>query len=262
METFPRIQVDEGDQRNQVVFGGQRATSFIKDVVAGKSVDGHRYSFNDELVREIHNRVSMAPGVTGFLRQTDSTTVGREPVRAHWQNLENMMWLYGRWFEEQMVELKANPDNLLLALVVAAAAHYGLTAPNFHPFDNGNGRTARALMNIVLMSQSYELTAHGLAVPPIPIIRTDKDSGRYIRSLQAVGETGMLNPFMSFIARMWVESLDERFAKIHDIIKHPQAPADKILIQILRKRRERLASFTRSGVHINGKNHDYQNPPI
>lgn len=266
VETYSKPQTDEGEERRQVVFGGVRVISFVKDVVAGKMIDGKRYRFDEELIMEIHDRVSMAPGTKGFLRQTDSSTIGGEPVRAHFKELPFRMKLFGRWLDEQMERLRNEPDNLIQALEIAAAAHYGLTYPGFHPFDNGNGRTARALMNAILMSQSYELTAHGLAIPPIPIVRTDKDSGHYIRSLRAIGQTGTLNPLMTFIAQLWVKSLNERLEKIDSKIKIPQSNSDKLLIQKLEKRRELLREFIKSGVpenkngngHPKGNGHDSQ----
>ena len=259
MELYPKPQIDEGEDRKQVLFGGVRATSFIKDIVAGRAVDGKKYQFDDELIMEIHDRVSMAPGIKSFLRQTDSTTIGGEPVRAHFESLPFKMKLFGRWLGEQMDLIKRDPENLTQALLVAAAAHYGLVFPGFHPFDNGNGRTARALMNAILMSQSYELTAHGLAIPPVPIVRTDKDSGHYIRALRTIDQSRQLNPLMTFIAQRWIESLDERLDKIHSNIKAPKTNADKLLIQKLEKRRELLRDFVKLGIpedkKSNGNDH-------
>lgn len=250
VEVYPKIPVDEGEIRRQVIFGGQRAASFIKDVVAGKSVDGRKYKFNDEFVMAIHSRVSAAPGVESFLRQTDSTTIGGEPVMGLYEQLPFKMRLFGRWLEEQVESLRKNPEDLISALYNAAAAHYGIVYPGFHPFDNGNGRTARALMNAILMSQSYELSAHGLAIPPIPIIRIGKDEGHYIRSLRGVDQTRSLNPFMSFIAHEWIKSLTERLAKIHDIMRKPKTKADQLLIEKLERRRQMLQEFIRSEKEI------------
>lgn len=250
MEVYPKVPIDEGEIRRQVIFGGQRATSFIKDVVAGKSIDGRKYKFNDELVMAIHSRVSAAPGVETFLRQTDSTTIGGEPVMGSYEQLPFKMHLFGRWLEEQVDSLRKNPEDLISALYTAAAAHYGIVYPEFHPFDNGNGRTARALMNAILMSQSYELSAHGLAIPPIPIIRTRKDEGHYIRSLRAVDQTRTLNPFMSFIANKWIESLTERLTKIHAIMRKPKTKADQLLMEKLERRRQILQQFIKSEKEI------------
>ena len=242
METYPKAAVDVGEERKQVLFGGQRAAKFIKDIVAGRAVDGRRYGFDSDFVISLHDRVSMAPGVRGMFRQTDSTTIGGDPVRAHFEDLPGMMRLFGRWLEEQMQSLKEKPEDIVMALQTAAGAHYGLTMPDFHPFDNGNGRTARALMNAILMFQSYELTAFGLAIPPIPIIRSQKDEGHYIRSLKAVGKTKTLNPFMTFIASKWIESLDERLRKIQSLV-NLKTKADQNLIDKLKRRKELLEQF-------------------
>lgn len=258
METFPKPQIDEGERRDQVVFGGQRAMRFIKDVVAGRPIGGRKYQYNSDLIMEIHRRVAMAPGIANFLRQTDSTTVGGESV-GHYGQLEIKMQLFGRWLEEQMDLLKQNPEDIVLALYIAAAAHYGLTQPSFHPFDNGNGRTARALMNVVLMSQSYELTALGLAIPPVPIIRTDKDEGHYIRSLQVVGQTKTMNPFMAFIAQKWLEFLDQRLINLRVRTKQPKTQADQKLFEKMERRKELLQQFIHTG---NRGGEEYQTYPI
>src|SRR3989344_1236409 len=246
VEVSPKIQIDQGEEKRLVLFCGQRASSFIKDVVSGKTVDGKKYRFDAEFVMEIHDRVSLAPGVKGLLRQTDSTTVGGEPVIGSYEQLLFKMSLFGRWLQEQIGELKENPEDLLLVIKIAAAAHYGLVQRQFHPFDNGNGRTARALMNAILMSQSYELTAHGLAIPPIPIVRTDKDEGHYIRCLRAVDKTRVLNPLMSFIAQKWLESLEERMQKIKTQIKKPKTKADQLLFAKLESRQQLLRDFLKT----------------
>lgn len=258
METFPKPQIDEGERRDQVVFGGQRAIHFVRDVVAGKSIGGRKYQYDSDLIMEIHRRVAMAPGVANFLRQTDSTTVGGEAV-GHYGQLAVKMQLFGRWLGEQMELLKQNPEDIVLALYIAAATHYGLTQPNFHPFDNGNGRTARTLMNMILMSQSYELTALRMAIPPIPIIRTDKDEGHYIRSLHSVGQTKTMNPFMTFIAQKWLEFLDQRLINLGAIAKHPKTSADKRLFDKMERRKELLQQFVHTG---NRGGEEYQTYPI
>ncbi|QQG43170.1 MAG: Fic family protein [Candidatus Daviesbacteria bacterium] len=258
METYSKIQVDEGERKDQVVFGGQRAMRFVKDVVAGKAVDGRRYKFDSDLIMELHRRVAMAPGIVNFLRQTDSTTVGGETVGSYRQ-LEVKMQLFGRWLGEEMELLKENSEDIVLALYIAASVHYGLTQPGFHPFDNGNGRTGRALMNMVLMSQSYELTALGMAIPPIPIIRTDKDEGHYIRSLRAAGQTKTMNPFMTFIAQKWLEFLKQRMENFQAKVKNPKTDADKKFFDKMERRRELLEQFIHAG---NRGDSEYQVYPI
>lgn len=247
MEDLPRFHVDQGETREQIVFGGSRATSFIKKVVAGEYIDGKKYQFNSEFVMELFNRVYMVPRVKGDFRQSDSTTVGGEAVCSHVE-LPFKMRLYGRWLHEQMEWLKNHPEDIVGALAIAAAAHYGLTMPRFHPFDNGNGRTARALVNTILMSQTYELTAHHIAIPPIPIIRSSSlDDDRYIKVLRQVDQTKILNPFMVFLAQQWVKNLKERLTEIYSKIGSPKSVGDKKLVEKLEKRVELLRDFVEKG---------------
>lgn len=68
----------------------------------------------------------------------------------------------------------------------AAAAHVWLA--QIHPFIDGNGRTARALMNLILMRRGYP-----------PCIITEEDRPRYLDALEASWESGDLTSFIELI---------------------------------------------------------------
>ena len=89
--------------------------------------------------------------------------------------------------------LKTNP-NELRPIEIAAIFHYKLAA--IHPFDDGNGRIARLLMNLLLIKHGY----------PFTIVRT-YDRRRYYDTLKKA-DNGNLKPFVNFIARCVEESLD------------------------------------------------------
>lgn len=257
MEVSPNIHIERGEKKEQIIFGGVRASGFIRKVVAGELVDGKRYGFNAEFILELHDRLCNSVGVKGFIRENSSTTVGGIPVTSFGKDLEDKFYLYCRWLEEATGELKQNPEDIISALQVAAAAHYGLTMPALHPFDNGNGRTARALVNAVLMSQTYELTAHRLAIPPVPILRSaSEDDNRYMRALRMVGETRTLNPLMVFLAQKWIGNLTDRLAKMQEVVKKPIREADSLLFEKLKWRKATLESFVQNGVQEGGKNSD------
>lgn len=38
--------IDRGERREQVVFGGARAASFVRRVAAGEMIDGKKFDFN------------------------------------------------------------------------------------------------------------------------------------------------------------------------------------------------------------------------
>jgi len=75
----------------------------------------------------------------------------------------------------------------------AALAHFKLV--DIHPFVDGNGRTARLLMNLILMSRGF---------PPTIILKTDR--GTYYSALDAAHK-GNLQPFVDFIGKNVERSL-------------------------------------------------------
>ncbi|KAM7287847.1 protein adenylyltransferase Fic [Ixodes scapularis] len=76
----------------------------------------------------------------------------------------------------------------------AALAHYKLVF--VHPFVDGNGRTARLLMNLLLMRVGYP-----------PVIVRKQDRALYYEYLQ-LGNEGDVRPFVRFIAECTERTLD------------------------------------------------------
>ena len=91
------------------------------------------------------------------------------------------------WYEEQRKQNDTNP------ILFATQFHYDFI--RIHPFDDGNGRTARLLMNFILMSYGF---------PPV-IIKT-QDKVQYFNVLQAA-DAGNIEPFISYIAENLAQSL-------------------------------------------------------
>ena len=77
----------------------------------------------------------------------------------------------------------------------AAQAHYRLVS--IHPFVDGNGRTARLLMNLILVREGY----------PPAIIRKE-DRRRYINALEKAQRGGSLDDFSSLMYESIDRSLD------------------------------------------------------
>ncbi len=87
---------------------------------------------------------------------------------------------------------------------IAALAHYKLVS--IHPFVDGNGRTARLLMNLILMIFGY---------PPAIIHKKDRLS--YITYLEEAQLGGALEPYLSLIAKAVENSLDIYLDAIKEI---------------------------------------------
>ncbi len=89
------------------------------------------------------------------------------------------------WLQEQR--------GVLDSVALAALAHHKLVA--IHPFIDGNGRTARLIMNLVLMRAGY---------PPAIIARVNRQ--QYYRVL-AQADKGKTDPLVNFVGRAVERSL-------------------------------------------------------
>lgn len=92
------------------------------------------------------------------------------------------------WYSQKTKEENVNP------ILLAAEFHYLFI--RIHPFDDGNGRTARILMNFILMQFGF---------PPV-IIKTE-DKANYFAALQ-MADAGNLEAFVNYIAQNLVRSLE------------------------------------------------------
>ena len=92
------------------------------------------------------------------------------------------------WYNAEKTENGKNP------IILAAEFHYRFV--RIHPFDDGNGRLARMLMNFILMSFHY---------PPVVIKSEDKEN--YFSVLQ-LADSGQFEPFADYIAQNLVHSLE------------------------------------------------------
>jgi Fic family protein len=94
---------------------------------------------------------------------------------------------------ELLQTLNQNPDELR-PIELAAFFHHKFVY--IHPFLDGNGRTARLLMNVILMRNGYPFT-----------VLLKVDLPKYLRALSEA-DNGNLVPFASFIANCVERSLD------------------------------------------------------
>ena len=88
-----------------------------------------------------------------------------------------------KWYNDN---IELNPVEL------AAQLHYRFV--RIHPFDDGNGRVARLLMNYVLLKAGYP-----------PVIIKSKDKPNYLTALNKA-DTGDINAFIKYIAEQLVWS--------------------------------------------------------
>ena len=92
------------------------------------------------------------------------------------------------WYREEIDKENFNP------VLVASEFHYKFIG--IHPFDDGNGRTARILMNFILLHYGF---------PPV-VIKTE-DKMNYFSVLRQA-DAGILEPFIEYIGENLVQSLE------------------------------------------------------
>lgn len=102
----------------------------------------------------------------------------------------------------------ASVEGSMHPIVLAAQAHHRLVAT--HPFVDGNGRTARLVMNLLLMRSGY---------PPTVILRANR---RQYYSVLAKADSGNTDALENFVGRAVENSLNLYLEACKPVIKSPQ----------------------------------------
>ncbi|ETR68810.1 MAG: filamentation induced by cAMP protein Fic [Candidatus Magnetoglobus multicellularis str. Araruama] len=89
-----------------------------------------------------------------------------------------------KWINEKIVN--KHP------VIVASIAHYNMV--RIHPFDDGNGRGARILMNLILIKKSY----------PVAIIRNE-NRRKYLTALNQA-DKGDIVPFLAVVSDSMIDT--------------------------------------------------------
>lgn len=93
------------------------------------------------------------------------------------------------WYLDEEQKKELHP------VAIAAILHYRFVT--LHPFDDGNGRMGRILMNLALMRAGY-----------VPAIVTVEEREQYIRNLAIAQDGGDLNPFIELVAEETLRSME------------------------------------------------------
>jgi cell filamentation protein, protein adenylyltransferase len=181
--------------------GHDAAISFLKDLVS------RREQLTEAVIRELHKILLVEPykmpaetldgkKSTKVVRLGEYKTLPnhvRTPNGSiyHYASPEETPAMMGdlmRWYREQMDAAELHP------VVIAALFHHRFTA--IHPFDDGNGRMARLLTNMILMQHH---------LPPA-VFRADK-RGEYLLALHQA-DSGKHDEIISRLADEVIRSLD------------------------------------------------------
>ena len=138
-------------------------------------------------VREIHKLVltQIDDENAGQYRKTQVRIVGAKNVPPEAWDIPHHMADWENWLKDS--EKKIHPVEL------AALAHHRLT--EIHPFIDGNGRTTRLVMNLILFHHGY---------PPAVILRVNRK--QYYQVLMQA-DSGKPEPLVNFVGRAMERSL-------------------------------------------------------
>ncbi|XP_028040462.1 protein adenylyltransferase Fic [Bombyx mandarina] len=181
LETRIAISGKSIDEHNEIL-GLDAAMKYINSTLLYRLRD---ITMGDIL--EIHKRVlgHVDPVEGGNFRRTQVYVGGHIPPGP--LEIQGLMIQFMEWLNSE--------DALDLHPVrYAALAHYKLV--HIHPFVDGNGRTSRLLMNLLLMQAGY---------PPVIIAKQHRHL--YYQHLQTANE-GDVRPFVRFIAQSTERTLN------------------------------------------------------
>lgn len=158
------------------------AIIFVEDLVKER-----KFRVSQLLIRQIHQLVmkEIDDEWAGKYREVEVKITGtkfipRDPVAVPVKMRQFEQWLQDKKNSKELIDS-------------SAIAHYKLV--DIHPFIDGNGRTARLLMNLILMNQGF---------PPTVILKNDRK--KYYQTLD-LAHKGEIKPFVDFIGRNVERSL-------------------------------------------------------
>jgi Fic family protein len=127
----------------------------------------------EDVVRELHRRIvaRSQSEIAGQYSELPRRIAGSPVIFPNPAKIPQLMQEFGDW----LTAAPPDPES-------AFAAHFRLTA--IHPFGDGNGRTARLLMNLLLIRGGY---------PPIAVRPADRNA--YLDALERGSLAEDLEPF-------------------------------------------------------------------
>lgn len=133
-----------------------------------------------------------------------------------------------QWYRENKNEMHP--------VILACLFHYKLV--RIHPFDDGNGRVSRLLMNYVLLNNDFP-----------PVIIKSKEKATYLNALQ-IADTGNPNVLIEFIANqvIWSLELSIKAAKGESIEEESDFEKELALIQKRMQNIDKTPSFSEDAV--------------
>lgn len=156
------------------------------------------FVFAEEMILRLHKLFyqGIEPDKAGIYRDHQVFITGTEYVPPKAEEVPALM--------KGLIETLSEERDTLHPVRLAAFAHRKLV--DIHPFADGNGRTARLLMNLILVSKGYQI----VSIPPV--LRLE-----YINALKAAqrDKNPSDNAFITLIAECEIEAQKDYCRMFH-----------------------------------------------
>jgi Fic family protein len=187
-----------------ITVGGKSLREYMEAVdhydavlwVRGMAAAENHPRIDETTVRELHRRIvaRSQPEIAGIYSPHPRRIVGSRTVLPNPAKVPQLMQVFGQCLEG------AGPESS-----VTFDAHYRLSA--IHPFADGNGRTARLLMNLMLLRGGY---------PPVAVRPEDRRA--YLDALERAPIADDQRPFQTFMHERLDATLDEYLSALQEAL--------------------------------------------
>lgn len=169
------------------------AVQWMRDVAAKATPLG------EDTVLDLHRRIvaRSQPDIAGRYSPYPRRVAGSPVIFPNPLKIPQLMEEFGAWLSSASSE----PAR-------AFEGHFRLTA--IHPFSDGNGRTARLLMNLMLIRGGY---------PPVAVRPEDRNS--YLDALERGSLAENLQPLQSFMHERLDATLEEHLRALKEALPPP-----------------------------------------
>lgn len=168
------------------------AVNHAQAITLMRELAGRNADITDHSVRDLHAIVLQAidPKFAGRYREERVTITGSQHVPPNYAKVPSLMDDMYRWYDANKATLHP--------VQMAAEMHEKLVT--IHPYRDGNGRTSRLLMNLILLRNGF----------PVTVISSDRNERqRYYDTLEAANlsqpaDNTMFQRFVAETVRIWL----------------------------------------------------------
>lgn len=179
-----------------LTIGGKRLQEHLEVINHSAAIDfvenqvNHAGELDERTLKMIHYLIlkNIDDENAGVYRSINVRISGSQHTPPHFLQVSQEMNELFTWYEQEKERL--HPVKL------AALFHFKFVY--IHPFADGNGRTARLLMNLILMSHGF---------PPAIVKAEDSQRLHYYETLETASVQNITEPFIELISKCVEESL-------------------------------------------------------